>query len=117
MRLQNGNCVRNDLYNEDLAHEVRAQIIVRLSSYSGVESSINKDGKAHIFIVKYSPKDVTGHDLLQLVLDTGVQAKMLGQLRTNFIFMLLLLCANRLANPLVPRFAMPETIRKRRWNV
>lgn len=64
--------------NEDLGQEVRTQILDRLNSHNAVEAAINRDEKAHIFIVRYSPTETTGHDLLQLVIDTGVQAKMVG---------------------------------------
>lgn len=64
--------------NDDLSHELRVQILDRLNSHRGVETAINKDEKEHIFIVRYSSGEVTGHDLLQIVLDSGVHAKMVG---------------------------------------
>jgi len=63
---------------DDHSQGIRAQIIDQLKSHGGVDTAINRDEKAKIFIVHYRPKEVTALDLLQVVLDTGVHASMVG---------------------------------------
>ena len=63
---------------DDLSQDLRTQILDQLKSRKGVGTASNRNEKAKIFIVHYRPKEVTAHDLLQVVLDTGVHAKMVG---------------------------------------
>lgn len=64
--------------DETLEHERRAQIVDLVSAHIGAEVARYSDEKPHLMIVKYDPLRVTSGDLLQIVLDEGVHAELIG---------------------------------------
>jgi len=64
--------------DENLDHGLRAQIVERLSASAGVITCGLHVEKRHILIVEYHANEVTGHDLLQMVLGADAHAKMVG---------------------------------------
>ena len=64
--------------DEDLDDGLRAQITERLNARAGVNSTNIHAEKPHILTIKFDGNEVTAQDLLQIVLDTGAYAKMVG---------------------------------------
>lgn len=64
--------------NETLDHERRTQIADTVRANKGVMAVAHHDEKAHLMIIAYDPDVVTSRELLQVTLDQGVHAQLIG---------------------------------------
>ena len=64
--------------NESVSHDRRVEIADMIRDHTGVMGVAHHDEKPHLLIVEYDPKQVHAKDLLQVALDQGVHAQLVG---------------------------------------
>lgn len=64
--------------DETVDHERRAQIADIIRAHKGVMGVAHHEDKPHLMIVEYDPDTVDSQELLQIVLDHGVHAELIG---------------------------------------
>jgi hypothetical protein len=64
--------------DETIGHARRTKIADVVRAHKGVVTVAHHDEKPHLMIVKYDPGAVTSKQLLQVVLDQGVHAELIG---------------------------------------
>jgi len=64
--------------DETIDHKRRAKIADSVRAHKGVTAVAYHDKKPHLMIVEYDPDTVTSRQLLQVVLDQGVHAELVG---------------------------------------
>ena len=64
--------------NEALDHEHRTQLADTVRAHKGVMAVAHHDEKSHLMIIEYDPGTVTSRELLQVALDQGVHAQLIG---------------------------------------
>jgi hypothetical protein len=64
--------------NESVAHERRVEIADAIRNHAGVMGVAHHDEKPHLLIVEYDPDQVHAKNLLQVALDQGVHAQLVG---------------------------------------
>lgn len=64
--------------DETIGHERRAEIADTIRARKGVMAVAHHDEKPHLMIIEYDPDTVTSLQLLQVVLDQGVHAELIG---------------------------------------
>ena len=64
--------------NESVEHDRRAAIADTIRAQAGVMGVAHHDEKPHLLIVEFDPDTVRAKDLLQVTLDQGVHAQLVG---------------------------------------
>jgi hypothetical protein len=64
--------------NESVNHVQRTVIADAIRAHAGVMGVAHHDEKPHLLIVEYNPDVVHAKDLLQVALDQGVHAQLVG---------------------------------------
>ena len=64
--------------DQTLDHEKRAQIVELVSARNGVATVYHSDKKPHLMLVKYDPDEMASSELLQIVIDAGGHAELIG---------------------------------------
>jgi hypothetical protein len=64
--------------DEAIDHERRTQIADTVRAHKGVMAVAHHDEKSHLMIIEYDPDTVTSRELLQVTLDQGVHAQLIG---------------------------------------
>jgi hypothetical protein len=64
--------------NESVAHERRVEIADAIRGHGGVMGVAHHDEKPHLLIVQFDPDQVHAKELLQVALDQGVHAQLVG---------------------------------------
>jgi hypothetical protein len=64
--------------DETIDHKRRAKIADTIRAHKGVTAVAFHDKKPHLMIVEYDPDTVASRQLLQVVLDQGVHAELVG---------------------------------------
>ena len=64
--------------NESVDHDVRTGIADAIRARAGVMGVAHHDEKPHLLLVEYDPETVHAKDLLQVALDQGVHAQLVG---------------------------------------
>ena len=64
--------------NESESHDRRMEIAEIVRAHKGVMGVAHHDEKPHLMIVEYDPEKVHAKDLLQVTLDQGVHAQLVG---------------------------------------
>ena len=64
--------------NESESHDRRMQIADIIRAHKGVMGVAHHDEQPHLMIVEYDPAQVNAKELLQLTLDQGVHAQLVG---------------------------------------
>jgi Glu-tRNA(Gln) amidotransferase subunit E-like FAD-binding protein len=64
--------------NESVDHDRRTEIADIVRNHKGVMGVAHHDEKPHLMIVEYDPAGVHSKDLLQITLDQGVHAELVG---------------------------------------
>lgn len=64
--------------DETIDHNRRTKIADIVRAHKGVMGVAHHDEKPHLMIVEYDPNSVTSQELLQVVLDQGVHAELIG---------------------------------------
>lgn len=64
--------------DETIDHERRTEIADTIRAHKGVMAVAHHDEKPHLMIIEYDPDTVTSQELLQIVLDQGVHAELIG---------------------------------------
>jgi len=64
--------------NESVDHDRRTAIADMIRNHTGVMGVAHHDEKPHLLIVEYIPAEVHSKDLLQVALDQGVHAQLVG---------------------------------------
>jgi len=64
--------------NESVNHVQRTAIADAIRAHVGVMAVAHHDEKPHLLIVEYNPDVVHAKDLLQVALDQGVHAQLVG---------------------------------------
>lgn len=64
--------------NESVSHEQRMAIADHVRAHKGVMGVSHHDEKPHLMIVEFDPNQVHAKDLLQITLDQGVHAQLVG---------------------------------------
>ena len=64
--------------DENIDHDRRTGIADAVREHDGVMGVAHHDEKPHLMIVEYNPDAVTARELLQMVLDNGVHAELVG---------------------------------------
>jgi Glu-tRNA(Gln) amidotransferase subunit E-like FAD-binding protein len=64
--------------NESVDHDRRTEIADIVRNHKGVMGVAHHDEKPHLMIVEYDPAEVHSKDLLQITLDQGVHAELVG---------------------------------------
>lgn len=64
--------------NESVDHNRRVEIADAIRARAGVMGVAHHDEKPHLLIVEYNPGQVQAKDLLQVALDKGVHAQLVG---------------------------------------
>jgi hypothetical protein len=64
--------------NESVDHDRRTQIADLVRAHEGVMSVAHHDEKPHLLIVEFDPEQVHAKSLLQVALDQGVHAQLVG---------------------------------------
>ena len=64
--------------DETLDSETRATLKLQLDAHKGVRTCSSHDKSPHMLIVDYDADVVTGHELIEFVQETGVNARMVG---------------------------------------
>jgi hypothetical protein len=64
--------------DETIDHDRRTQIADTVRGRNGVMAVAHHDDEPHLMIVEYDPATVTSRVLLQVVLDQGVHAELIG---------------------------------------
>jgi len=64
--------------DETIDRDRRAKIANTVRAHKGVTAVSHDDKKPHLMLIKFNPDAVTSTELLQLVLDQGVHAELVG---------------------------------------
>ena len=64
--------------DETMDHKRRTKIADTVRAHKGVMAVAHHDEKPHLMIIEYNPDAVTSKELLQVVLDQGVHAELIG---------------------------------------
>jgi hypothetical protein len=64
--------------DENLSEESRKAVIDKLLALNGVESAAINPNAVHILFVVFDPKNLTTHDVLNVVKSAGVHAEWTG---------------------------------------
>jgi len=64
--------------NESVAHDRRIEIADAIRGRAGVMGVAHHDEKPHLLIVQFDPDQVHAKELLQVALDQGVHAQLVG---------------------------------------
>ena len=64
--------------SETVDHDRRTAIADTIRDHTGVMAVAHHDEKPHLLIVEYNPDAVHAKDLLQVALDQGVHAQLVG---------------------------------------
>lgn len=64
--------------DETVADHRRTKIADIVRAHKGVMAVAHHDEKPHLMIIEYNPDTVTSQELLQVVLDQGVHAELIG---------------------------------------
>lgn len=64
--------------DEAMDHERRTQIADTIRAHEGVMAVAQNDKTSHLMIVEYDPDTVTSLELLQVTLNQGVHAQLIG---------------------------------------
>jgi hypothetical protein len=64
--------------NESVEHDRRVAIADAIRGHPGVMGVAHHDEKPHLLIVEYDPDQAHATDLLQVALDQGVHAQLVG---------------------------------------
>jgi len=64
--------------DEAIDHERRTQITDTVRAHKGVMAVAQHDKTSHLMIIEYDPDTVTSRELLQVALDQGVHAELIG---------------------------------------
>lgn len=64
--------------DETIDHERRTQISDTVRAHKGVMGVAHHDEKPHLMIIEYDSDTVTSQELLQIALDQGVHAELIG---------------------------------------
>ena len=64
--------------NESVAHDRRVEIADAIREHAGVMGVAHHDEKPHLLIVQFDPDQVHAKELLQVALDKGVHAQLVG---------------------------------------
>lgn len=64
--------------SETVSHDRRTQIADAIRDHTGVMGVAHHDEKPHLLLVEYDPDQVHAKDLLQVALDQGVHAQLVG---------------------------------------
>lgn len=64
--------------NESVDHESRVEIANAIRDQAGVMGVAHHDEKPHLLIVEFDPNQVHAKNLLQVALDMGVHAQLVG---------------------------------------
>lgn len=64
--------------NETVDHDRRTEIADMIRNHKGVMGVAHHDEKPHLLIVEFNPADVHAKELLQVALDQGVHAQLVG---------------------------------------
>lgn len=64
--------------DQSLDIERRSRIVETLKEQAGVSDVISKDDRPHLLIVRYDPAVLSSKSILQVVLDSGVHAELIG---------------------------------------
>ncbi len=64
--------------DETIDHQRRTRIADIVRAHKGVMAAAHHDDKPHLIIIEYDPAMVTSRELLQVVLDQGVSAELIG---------------------------------------
>ena len=64
--------------NESVNHDRRTEIADMIRNHKGVMGVAHHDEKPHLLIVEYDPAAVNSRELLQVALDQGVHAQLVG---------------------------------------
>lgn len=64
--------------DETVADKRRIKIADIVRAHKGVMAVAHHDEKPHLMIIEYNPDTVTSQELLQVVLDQGVHAELIG---------------------------------------
>lgn len=64
--------------NESVGHDQRTAIADLVRAHKGVMSVAHHDEKPHLMIVEFDPATVHAKELLQVALDQGVHAQLVG---------------------------------------
>lgn len=63
---------------ETVDHDRRVEIADAIRAQAGVMGVAHHDEKPHLLLVEYNPAEVHAKDLLQVALDKGVHAQLVG---------------------------------------
>jgi hypothetical protein len=64
--------------NEEVEHDRRVEIADAIRGHESVMGVAHHDEKPHLLIVQFDPQGVHAKDLLQVALDMGVHAQLVG---------------------------------------
>ncbi len=64
--------------NESVDHYRRTEIADKIRQHQGVMGVAHHDEKPHLLIVEFDPEQVHAKELLQVALDEGVHAQLVG---------------------------------------
>ena len=64
--------------NESVDHDSRTSIADAIRKHPGVMGVAHHDEKPHLLIVEFNPDQVHAKELLQVALDKGVHAQLVG---------------------------------------
>ena len=64
--------------NESVDHDKRVAIADLVRAHKGVMAVSHHDDKPHLMIVEFDPAQVHAKELLQVTLDQGVHAQLVG---------------------------------------
>ena len=64
--------------NESVSPDRRTQIADVIRAHAGVMGVAHHDEKPHLLLIEYDPAAVHAKDLLQVALDEGVHAQLVG---------------------------------------
>jgi hypothetical protein len=64
--------------NESVDHDSRTSIADAIREHRGVMGVAHHDEKPHLLIVEFNPDEVHAKELLQVALDKGVHAQLVG---------------------------------------
>lgn len=64
--------------NESVDHDRRTEIADMIRNHKGVMGVAHHDEKPHLLIVEFNPDEVHAKELLQVALDQGVHAQLVG---------------------------------------
>ncbi len=64
--------------DEAIDHDRRTRIADTVRAHKGVMAVAHHDEKPHLMIIEYDPDTVNSRELLQIALDQGVHAQLIG---------------------------------------